>query len=45
MVEKDDLNDVVNRLHRYLQIVAKRPGGDVELTRLQEKMQHEGSME
>jgi hypothetical protein len=38
MVENDDVKDVLNRLHKYLGILEKRPGGDVELERLRKML-------
>jgi hypothetical protein len=38
MVEKDDVKDVLNRLYKYLGILEKRPGGDVELERLRKML-------
>jgi hypothetical protein len=38
MVENDDVKDVLNRLYKYLGILEKRPGGDVELERLRKML-------
>jgi hypothetical protein len=38
MVEKDDVKDVLDRLYKYLEILEKRPGGNVELERLRKML-------